>query len=144
MPPSIWFSVGLVASSIFLIVMHLVTWRKADHGALTDADQLFYQQQYQRRTTASGLLGIIGVLLSAESILGDAITKSLFLLGIASAVCVTLVLALSDWLATRKHYEQHKRDAAAEHALLRAEIERYHREQSDQHRTSSGDSTDTP
>lgn len=131
MSSTLWLSVGLVVASVVLVSMHLAAWRAADHGGLTDRDSRYYARQYRRRTLASTLLGISGLLLGCESLFTNTTTKAFYLLGVCSVVMATMVLALADWLATRKHYAVASRNTAAEHALLKAEIERYHRESSE-------------
>ncbi len=122
---------GLILASLGLLGWHLRSWRQTDTGALTDRDYHFHRRQFFRRLLASGLLGIVGLLMFGDTWIVAPIVKLAYWTGIASLVLVTMLLAAIDLLASRLHYERQSADHLAEHALLRAEIERFRRENSD-------------
>jgi hypothetical protein len=118
----------LMAASIGLLLWHVRAWRQADNGALADEDYRFYRRQLWRRVLASTLLGITGLLMLGERWIENPVNQAIYWVGIAGLVGATAVLALTDWLASRVHFSRQVADHATEHALLRAEIERFRRE----------------
>lgn len=120
---------GLVLASVGLLGWHLRQWRSADTGSLDDRDYRFHRRQYLRRVATSGLLGIAGLLMLVDPWIEHPLAKVVYWTGIAAVVISTGILALADWLATRAHYEHMVREHVAEHAVLKAEIDRYRREQ---------------
>lgn len=120
---------GLVLMSLVLLAWHVRSWRAADHGGLSDRDYHFHRRQFFRRLLASGLLGLIGLLMFGDEWIAHPLTKLAYWSAIAALVLMTMALALADLLASRMHYRRQSADHVAEHALLRAEIERFRREQ---------------
>ena len=122
------FAAALLALSGTLIVRHVLVWRRADHGGLSDADFRFYKSQFRRRMQTSALLGIVGLLALADlwiaSVTGRAVLWGVVLLLVLWAV----ILAASDWLASRLHFDKQLSAHAVEHALLKREIDKYRRE----------------
>ena len=62
--PTLLFSAALVFGSLVLLAWHVKAWREADHGGLSERDYEFFRRQYRRRMQSSGMLGIIGFLVS--------------------------------------------------------------------------------
>jgi hypothetical protein len=118
----------LIGLSVLLLAWHLRSWRTADHGGLTEKHYQFHRRQFGRRVAASGLIGLIGLLMAADSWIVHPIAKLAYWSGIAALVVVTMLLALADWLASRAHLGPMVATHAAERAALQAEIDRYHRE----------------
>jgi hypothetical protein len=124
----LFFAGCLVAVSLGLMCWHVVEWRRADHGGLTDRDLRFFRHQYRRRMQASAILGIVGLLALVDYAavgIGRIVLWSAILLLVLWAV----LLALLDWLASRLHYDAQLSATAVEQALLMREIEKYRREQ---------------
>ena len=126
---TILFAVSLLAISAALIFWHLLAWRRADHGGLTDADYRFYRRQFRRRMQASAMLGLVGVFALADLFVQDVVLRAILWCLILMIVLWTLVLAGSDWLASRLHFDKLLSASAVEHALLKREIEKFRREQ---------------
>ena len=126
---SVLFAAALLAVSAILIVRHLLVWRRADHGGLADADFRYYRNQFRRRMQASALLGIVGLLALADLWIADVTSRAVLWCVVLLLVLWTLILAASDWLASRLHFDKALSAQAVEHALLQREIEKYRSEQ---------------
>ncbi len=123
------FALSLLATSAVLILWHVLSWRRADHGALADAEYRFYRNQFRRRLQTSALLGLVGLLALADLWIANVVTRAVLWCVILLIVLWTLVLAGSDWLASRLHFQKLLSASAVEHALLKREIEKFRREQ---------------
>lgn len=106
--PSAVASTLLVLASVFLIRSHIRTWReRRSDPNLDQADVLHYGGQFRRRLQASGILGIIGVLIVA----GDLLIPwqrapgifTLFWLAILTMAGYLMLLAVLDVFATAAH-----------------------------------------
>lgn len=126
---TILFAVFLLATAAMLIAWHLLAWRRVDHGGLADADDRFYRRQFRRRLQASAMLGIVGILALVDLFIEDVVARVILWCVILLIVLWTLVLAGSDWLASRLHFDKLLSANAVEHALLKREIDRFRHEQ---------------
>ena len=106
----------MLALSGTLLVRHVLVWRRADHGGLSDADFRFYKSQFRRPARP-------GRLVDRERDGPRGAVAVVLLL-----VLWTLILAASDWLASRLHFDKQLSAHAVEHALLQREIDKYRRE----------------
>jgi|GEM_PF-4464401 len=120
--------IALMTASVVLLLCHLRSWRQADNGALSDSDYQFHRRQFLSRLASSGTIGVIGGLMVGDRWIDAPLVKLVYWAGIAALVVVMVVLAMRDWLASRLYLEREAASHAAEHAQLRAEIERYRRE----------------
>jgi hypothetical protein len=122
---------ALLVAAGLLLARHLTVWRRADHGGLTDGDYEFHHRQYRRRMQTTGLLGIVGLLMLGSLWIADPLVGAVYWSGIAALVVWVALLALSDWLASRLYYGRLAAAHAVEHAAIKAEIAKFHREQTD-------------
>jgi len=87
----------------------------------------FHRRQYRRRMQTSGMIAIVGL-----AVLGgiaiDRMADAMLSVGYWSAVLFIVawigVLAISDAAASRLYYDFVRRDNQAEHAALKAELDR--------------------
>ena len=119
---------SLIAGSLALLLWHLRSWRHADNGALNDRDYQFYRRQFFLRLAASGTMGVIGGMMLGDVWVRDPHVKLIYWAFIAGLVVLMVLLAMRDWLSSRLYLEREAATHAAEHAQLRAEIERFRRE----------------
>ena len=126
---SLLFTAALLAVSATLMVRHVLVWRRADHGGLTDADLRYYTSQFRRRMQSSALLGVVGLLALADLWIVDVTSRAVLWCVVLLLVLWTVILATADWLASRLHFDKQLSAHAVEHALLQREIENFRREQ---------------
>lgn len=123
------FAIALLAFAGALIAWHLLAWRKADHGGLTDEDYRFYKNQFRRRMQTSALLGAMGLLALGDLWITGTVARAALWTVMFLLLLWVLLLAAADWLASRLHFDKLLSASAVEHALLQREIEQFHREQ---------------
>jgi hypothetical protein len=126
--PTLLFSAALVLISLTLLAWHVKTWRESDHGGLSERDARFFRGQCRRRMQASGMLGIIGLLIFGHLWVSDNTMLALYWTGVLGLLCWTVMLAVSDFAASRLHYGPQVADQKTEHLLLQREIEKFRRE----------------
>ncbi|MEX2026165.1 MAG: hypothetical protein WEH44_02675 [Pirellulaceae bacterium] len=126
---SLLFAVALLAVSGTMMVWHVLTWRRADHGGLGDADFRFYKNQFRRRMQVGAMVGIVGLLTLVDLWINDVTSRAVLWCVVLLLVLWTVLLAVSDWLASRLHYDKLLSANAVEHALLQREIKKFQREQ---------------
>lgn len=125
-------SVLLVVASAVMLLWHLRAWRTADHGGLGAREADFLRRQFRRRSQASGMIGLIGLLLLGDLWITDPLSALLYWCGVALMVGWTMLLALADWFASRVYYGHLTAASHAEHASIQAEIEKFRRDANDQ------------
>lgn len=130
-------SVALILISILLALTHLRAWRAADHGGLAAAEREFQERRYRRRLQTSLMLGAIGLLvlgdLWLDQIVKEAWARLLYWSGVGLLLLWLLLLAASDWLASRQHYRGQLDRLLADRDALRADLERIRREHRERH-----------
>ncbi|QDU29851.1 hypothetical protein ETAA8_49670 [Anatilimnocola aggregata] len=137
---SVALSVVLVIAALALVVSHLRAWRSADHGGLGEREREFHARRFRRRVQASVMVGVIGLLLLGDLWLRTGWPALLYWSGVLLLLLWLLLLAASDWLASRVHFHQQLSRLQGERALLQADLDRLR----DRHRRSTGTSpTDT-
>lgn len=128
-----WGTVAFAASLVFLalglLAWHWNTWRKADHGGLPEREQEFHRRQFRRRIQASGMLGVIGLLILGSLWIEETWAQAAFWLGVLFALLWVILLALTDWWASRTYYGRDQVLQAAQIEVLKAEIRKYEQEQ---------------
>jgi small-conductance mechanosensitive channel len=122
------FAISLLAVAAALIAWHLLAWRKADHGGLTDEDYRFYRSQFRRRMQTSALLGVMGLLALGDLWITGTVARAALWSVMFLLLVWVLLLAAADWLASRLHFDKLLSASAVEHELLKREIEQFHRE----------------
>jgi hypothetical protein len=133
---TIFFAAALLTVSGTLIVWHLLVWRRADHGGLADADFRFYRNQFRRRMQVGAMVGIVGLLALVDLWIRDVTSRAVLWCVVMVILLWAVILAVSDWLASRLHYDKLLAANAVEQALLQREIKKFQREQNQ----ASGDS----
>jgi hypothetical protein len=126
--PTLLVAAFLVFGSLVLLAWHVKAWREADHGGLAERDYEFFRRQYRRRMQSSGMLGIIGLLILGHLGLRDNTMLALYWTGVLGLLIWTVLLAASDFAASRLHYRSQVADQHTEHLLLKREIEKFRRE----------------
>ena len=126
--PTLLVSAALVFGSMVLLACHVKAWREADHGGLSERDYEFFRRQYLRRMQSSGMLGIIGLLILGHLWVRDNSMLALYWTGVLGLLVWTVLLAASDFAASRLHYSSQVADQQTEHLLLKREIEKFRRE----------------
>jgi hypothetical protein len=144
-------SMTLLIVSAALVVMHVRAWRAVDHGGLGAAEREFHERRYRRRLQSSLMLGVIGLLVLGELwldvIFQDAWARLLYWSGVGLLLLWLLLLAASDWLASRQHYRGQLTRLQTERDVLRADLERLrqkHRERRDSQLDPDPDSKSSP
>ena len=130
MLPTLLFSAAIVFGSVVLLAWHVKAWREADHGGLAERDYEFFRRQFRRRMQASGMLGMIGLLILGHLWVSDNTMLALYWTGVLGLLVWTMLLAASDFAASRLHYGPQVAQQQTEHLLLNREIERFRRESS--------------
>lgn len=126
--PTLLFSAALVFGSLVLLAWHVKAWREADHGGLSARDYEFFRRQFRRRMQSSGMLGIIGLLILGHLWVRDNSMLALYWTGVLGLLVWTVLLAASDFAASRVYYGSQIADQQTEHLLLKREIEKFRRE----------------
>lgn len=126
--PTLLVSAAVVFGSLVLLAWHVKAWREADHGGLSERDYEFFRRQYRRRMQSSGMLGIIGLLILGHLWVRDNSMLALYWTGVLGLLVWTVLLAASDFAASRVHYASQVADQQTEHLLLKREIEKFRRE----------------
>lgn len=119
----------LVALAILLAAGALAYWhlrirRVHRESDLTPAQRDFYHRQFRRRIQVSAMLGILAVMLAAESWLTQPLAYVLIGLGMLLLLLWIMLLAVMDAVATRFHFERLRGDYLVERAKLEAEARR--------------------
>ncbi len=118
---------ALVAASIGLTAWHLRALRAADHGGLGEQEQTFHTRRFRRRAQASIMVGVIGLLLLGELWLKDPRVMLLYWSGVVLLLLWLLLLAASDWLASRVHFRGQLNRLQQDRTLIQAEIDKLRR-----------------
>ncbi|WP_425614822.1 hypothetical protein NA78x_004701 [Anatilimnocola sp. NA78] len=121
---SVALAVVLVLTSIVLVIGHLRAWRAADHGGLGEQEREFHSRRFRRRVQASAMLGVIGLLLVGDLWLRTGWPALLYWSGVLLLLGWLLLLAVSDWLASRVHFRQQINRLQGERALIQADLDR--------------------
>jgi len=121
---SVALAVILLLTSVVLVVGHLRAWRAVDHGGLGEREHEFHARRFRRRVQASAMLGVIGLLLLGDLWLPTGWPTLLYWSGVLLLLLWLLLLAASDWLASRVHFRQQINRLQGERALLQADLDR--------------------
>ena len=124
--PTVVFSLCLLAVSACLISSHLRALRSMSAASCDERARRFGRDQFRRRTTASDMIGLIGLALMASPRMVDPVRTSFWLYwsGILLAVVAIALLAVFDLVSTRVYFSQIQRAGLAEQAALKAELAR--------------------
>ena len=122
---TIIFAAVLLVISLVMLATHYNAWRAADHGGLADRERQFQQRRFRRRTYASGSIGLVGALLiSGLWVPEESVVNFCYTCGILLLVMGIILLAITDMLATRLHFERQDIIQSAQIAALQAALQR--------------------
>jgi Na+/H+ antiporter NhaD/arsenite permease-like protein len=132
MLPSLWMCVLLVTASLWMIRLHVRTWRAARAEESREPHEINYRRrQFYRRMQTSGILGLLGIAILA----GHFIQPPLALAVVAGywatvllMVAWMLVLACFDAISTQMYFNRIQRRNESEQALLEARLRRIQKE----------------
>jgi hypothetical protein len=126
---TITFGALLVVLSLLLLAIHWNSWRKADHGGLSEREQDFHRRQFRRRIQSSGMLGLVGLLMLGSLWIEETWAQAMLWTGLLFALLWVIAMALLDYWASRTHYGRDQVLNTAEMEVLKAEIRKFEREQ---------------
>ena len=121
---TLFFGLALVAISLGLLAWHWNSWRANDHGGLPERERLFFQRQFRRRTNASGAIGFVGLLIMSGVWIENELAYAALALGMLLLVFWIILLALSDWIATRLYFDREQTVQRAQIAVLQSALKR--------------------
>jgi hypothetical protein len=108
-----------------MLALHYSVWQAAQASKLPDRERLFLQRQFRRRTHASGSIGLVALLLISGLWIPEvSLVNFFFTTGILFLVIWILLLAVTDLLATRMHYDRQQAVHDAQIAAIQAALKR--------------------
>lgn len=118
-------SLGLLALSGALIDAHRRAWHAAQSSAeLSDSARRYARAQYRRRMQASGMIGVLGVLIGIWPVVPRQPAALMFYLGaLLTGWAWIMFLAMLDFFATRHHYRRLRSEQMAAHLELVLEMQ---------------------
>jgi hypothetical protein len=122
------FAGTLVALSAVLLLWHAYERGQAELHALSNTELEYQRLRFRRRSLASSLVGLSGILIAVTEWIVEPLFLICFWVSILALLGWIVAIATADWTATRRYYATMRAEQMAEHAALRAEIERYKRE----------------
>ncbi len=139
---------AVLALACFFLYRQWVEIRKRETD-LTEADRVYFTRKDSRRLLGSILMMLVSVGMTAGVIVNPYRNRAsgrLFgyiWLGVASLVCMLMVLAMIDWLANRDYALRHRRELINERkAILEAELR--HRALARERRNGTNGTVDGP
>ncbi|MEX0938000.1 MAG: hypothetical protein WDZ59_09060 [Pirellulales bacterium] len=124
MPSLVFVSAMLLIVSAGLILWHLIEWRKVGAPAQAGRYRDFVWRRFRRRVQASGLIGVIGLMILASRWIDDRRLELAWWLAILLFLFWLLLMALGDALSSRNYYQGEHRRNLAEQEKLHTEIRR--------------------
>ncbi len=114
---SILMAVGLVAAATVLVRAHRRTWKAIQSADVPPERRQFGQRQFRRRTTASTLMGLIGVAVLASPIMHNPNLARywLYWAGLLILVMSMSLLALVDAVDTLRYFRTVHSSLLAKH-----------------------------
>lgn len=120
---------GLVIATGVLLVSAVFAWRQWVErmnraSGLSEADRDYFRRKDRRRLLGTTILGVIGVGMFVGSLIDFRANKAagqrfvVIWIGVALLVCISLILALIDWVATRDFAIRHRRELAEARRVL--------------------------
>ena len=119
----------LVALSGVLLAQHWMHWRDLARRPAPPADREYTRRQLQRRSVASGLIGVIGAAMTlVERVPRNPLSMSAYLFALLLGGAVILAIALADMRCSRRRQEREHFELVANEVrkaeLLRREAAR--------------------
>lgn len=101
-----YFGYLLVALSAFLLAQHWHLWRDASLKPMPVAEVAYVRGQLQRRSVASGLIGVLGAAITlVDHVPRTPWSLTVYLVGLLLGATVILAIALVDMRAARRRRE---------------------------------------
>ena len=126
--PSLWICGLLVIASLWMMRMHVGTWRAVDGDESREAHEVnYHRRQYRRRMQASGILGLLGIMILVGHFVRPPMAALVVALYWATALLTVawlLVLACFDAISTRLYFGRMRRRAESQEALRKAKLRR--------------------
>ena len=125
--PALMLGLLLLAAAAGLIASHVRTWHRARGNELESVEQDYRRRQYRRRLQASGMIGLVGILLPLGTLIPLQLHPSLFVFfwfGVMLLTVWIMLLALGDMFSTRNFARRAQRENLVRQAKLRAELSR--------------------
>ncbi|NLE36433.1 MAG: hypothetical protein GX621_00245 [Pirellulaceae bacterium] len=120
---------NLVAAAVILASVGLMWWhlrvrQRHRREELSPTDYDFHRRQFRRRIQTSAMLGILGILIAASSMVEPPMVKVLFYVGMLGLTLWIVLLAMADAVVSRVHYARLRNDCVVERARLEIEARR--------------------
>lgn len=119
----------LIAVSLMLLSWHWSTWQQADHGGLAERDRTYLRRQFRRRTNASGMIGLVGLMMLSTLWIQEAWLLALIWMAILAALLWVVLIAVLDGWVTHAHYGHDQAVTSAQIEALKQEIRKFQDEQ---------------
>jgi hypothetical protein len=118
------FSLVLLGTSGLLLDSHRRAWRAVcQNSSTSDSERNFGRRQYVRRMMASGIIGLVGIVIGLGPLVpAQPAPLAIYVLVLLSACCWLMILALVDAWATRHHFRQKRGQFRAEELELVHEL----------------------
>jgi hypothetical protein len=109
------FGYVLIALSAVLLAQHWDQWRVWASRAGRPAEREYVRRQLQRRSVASGLIGVVGAAMTlVDRVPRNPLSMTAYLLALLLGGAVILAIALADLRAARLRREAEQLDLLAE------------------------------
>jgi len=114
----------IILASVGLMWWHLRVRREYRQTELPPKEYDFHRRQFRRRIQTSAMLGILGILIAASSIVEPPMVKVLFYVAMLGLTLWIVLLALADAFSSRMHFDRLRNDCLVERARLEIEARR--------------------
>jgi Na+/H+ antiporter NhaD/arsenite permease-like protein len=130
--PSLWMCVLLVTASLWMMRLHIRTWREARAEESREAHELNYRRrQFHRRMQTSGILGLLGIAILVGYFVAPPlpiVVVAVYWASVLLMVAWMLVLACFDAVSTQMYFNRVQRRNESQQALLEAKLSRIQKE----------------
>ena len=114
---------GLVFSiSVALIAWHVQEWRRTKKTAADDRERQFAWRRFRRRLQASSIIGLVGAMIFATSIVANPVTALAYWMAILLLVIWMMALAVGDAISSRNFLRAEHRRQVSEQIRFQADI----------------------
>ncbi len=112
-----------------LIVSHVRGWRSLDRLTLEPVEAEYFSRQYWRRLATSTTIGLLGAMVISMHWVRSPLVFTGAILTLMLLVVVTLVLALIDFMSSRRFLQDLVVSQRVRRAELESEVERLRQSQ---------------
>jgi hypothetical protein len=121
---SILFSALLLTISISMLSWHLRVARTVALRAIAAHERDYLRRQSRRRTQASGIMGLLGVMVLGSLWIEGIVFSAIYWATACALVAWMCLLALADMMDTRYHFRRLRKQQLAEQAELCSQLKR--------------------